>query len=443
MLKFLKKAFVFLAGIILLFLVTGYVWIHPGRGPVEKVDPNEKGYAEEIDGTLVLHLKGSPYEMGFQRGSLARDRVQLMIQRFDGLLEKAKEEVGLPKFAANLILDVTYQLCAPYIPERFKREMEGLADGSGADLQVIRRGQVISVITERGCSSFALWGKATADGKLFHGRNFDWVLDAGLEDAAVLALYEPDGHNRFACAGYAGQIGVLSGMNMEGMSIAQIGAITKDKSLRGTPLEFVLRRILEECSDLEQVTALLKSVKHTVGYNYVVADGDARDARAYETTAHQVAVFGPNDPKETCEYAIRIEDAVFRADEAMDPTVRSLQECANAPRMPYGSNSYDHRYKGIATRVQENFGKIDQAIALDILRATAMNNANLHAVLTNTTDRQMWVAHAKNGQDASKQTFVHYDLNRLFLRPDKRPTDTPPAPGPPAAPPAAPVVPAK
>ncbi len=434
MLKFLKKTFVFLVGLALVVLVSGYVWIHPSRGPIEKVDPREKGYTEDIDGTLVLHLKGSPYEMGYQRGSLAKDKVQLMVKRFDELLAKAKEEMGLPKFAANLILDITYQLCAPYIPERYKREMEGVADGSGADLQVIRRGQVISVITERGCSSFALWGKATADGKLYQGRNFDWILDAGLEDTAVLALYEPDGHNRFASAGYAGQIGVLSGMNMEGMSIAQIGAITKDKSLRGTPLELVLRRILEECSNLDQVTALMKSVKHTVGFNYVIADGNARDARAYETTAHQVAMFGPNDPKETCEYAIRIEDAVFRADEAMDPVVRGLQECANAPGLPYGSNSYDHRYKGIATRVQQNFGKIDQNIALDILRATAMEGDNLHAVLTNSTDRQMWVAHAKNGKDASLQNFVHYDLNRLFQRPETRPAEnTPVAPVPEAA----------
>ena len=253
-----------------------------------------------------------------------------------------------------------------------------------------------------------------------------------------MALCEPDGRNRFASAGYAGQLGVLSGMNMEGISIAQIGAITQDKSLRGIPLEFVLRRILEECSDLDQVTGLIKNVKNTVGYNYVIADGDARDARAYETTAHHVAVFGPNDPKETCEYAIRIEDAVFRADEAMDPLVRSLQLCAKAPGLPYGSNSYDHRYKGIATRVQENFGKIDQAIALDILRATAMEGDNLHSVLTNTTDRQMWVAHAKNGQEACKQNYVHYDLNRLFLRPETRPAEAIPAPPTPEAPAAAP-----
>jgi hypothetical protein len=207
--------------------------------------------------------------------------------------------------------------------------------------------------------------------------------------------------------------------------------------MRGIPLEFVLRRILEECVNLDQVTGLIKNVKNTVGYNYVIADGTTRDGRVYETTAHQVAVFGPNDPKETCEYAIRIEDAVFRADEAMDPVVRGLQKCANAPAMPYGSNSYDHRYKGIATRVQQNYGKIDQAIALDILRATAMEGDNLHAVLTNTTDRQMWVAHAKDGKEACYQKFVHYDLNRLFQRPETRQAENAPE-----APPSEPPVPA-
>ena len=421
MLKVLKRTMMILFGLLLSVSMMGYIWLNPGRGPREDIDPSARGYAEEQDGMLVVHLKGGPYEMGFQRGYFARDKVQLTVQRFDALLEQAKQEMGLPRFAANLILDITYALCAPHIPDRFKREMEGMADGSGCDLKMLRRGQVISVLTERGCSSFVVWGRATVGGKMFHGRNFDWITSAGLEDTAIMALYEPEGFNRFAAPEYAGQLGVLSGMNMEGVSIAQIGAITKDKTLSGTPLEFVLRRILEECSNLEQVSALMKSTKHTVGFNYVVGDGKAPDARAYETTAHQVAEFGQNDPKETVEYAIRVEDAVFRSDEAMDPVVRSLQKCANAPGLPYGSNSYDHRYKGMADRIRENYGKIDQTVALEILKATAMKNANLHAVLTNSTDRQMWVAHARNGENASLQTFVHYDLDRLFLRPEERP----------------------
>jgi len=423
----IKRAATLILGLILLIIFGGFLWLNPGRGPREQVDPSAKGWSETVDGTLVLHLKGTPYEMGYQRGYFAKDKVQQSISIFEGLLEQAKKEVGLPRFAAHLLLDITYQLCSPYIPDRYKREMEGLADASGCDLKMIRRGHVISVLTERGCSAFAVWGKATADGTLYHGRNFDWITSAGLEDTAILALYEPDGLQKFAVAGYAGLIGVLSGMNMEGISISQIGAITSDKSLRGLPLEFVLRRILEETTGLDEVTRLIQSIKHTVGFNYVVADGDARDARAYETTANHIAIFTANDPKETVEYAITIEDAVFRADEAMDPVIRSLQRCANAPNMPYGSNSYDHRYKGMAKGIQDNYGAINAEIALEILKSTAMKNANLHAVLSNSTERKMWVAHAVNGENASLQPFVYYDLNQLFLPSDQRTpvTETP------------------
>ncbi len=116
-----------------------------------------------------------------------------------------------------------------------------------------------------------------------------------------------------------------------------------------------------------------------------------------------------------------MEDAVYRSDEAMDPVVRSLQDCANAPQLPYGSNSYDHRYMGIVNGITENYGNIDQAIALEILKATAMKNANLHGVLANSTTRELWVAHAKNGQNASLQPYIHFDLKRLFLKPEERP----------------------
>ncbi|HEO70364.1 MAG TPA: hypothetical protein ENN80_03810 [Candidatus Hydrogenedentes bacterium] len=398
----------------------GLWFFNPPRGPELEVDPHEKGFVEEVNGTTVLHVKGSGYEMGYQQGALLKERAQAAINGFDKLLDLAEEETGVPRFVFGLVLDAVYRLCHPYIPERFQREMEGLADSSGTDLRTIRRAQVVSVVTERACSAFAVFGKATKDGKLYHGRNFDWVTGAGIEKTAITILYEPDGGIPFASSGYLGYIGALSGMNMEGISISQIGAITKDGRYSGIPLALLLRRILEEAHDLDEATDVIENARRTVGYNYVVADGDVPDARAYETTARHCVVFGPNDPKETVEYAIPLEDAVFRADEAMDPTVRSLQECANAPDLPYGSNSYDHRYKGMATRIQEHYGAIDQPAALDILKAVAMRGVNLHSVLYNSTDREMWVAHAKDDVDAWKTEYVHYDLKRLFTPPPER-----------------------
>ena len=213
----------------------------------------------------------------------------------------------------------------------------------------------------------------------------------------------------------------LSGMNMEGISISQIGAVMKDKRFSGIPLFFLLRRILEESHSLTEATEIVRNAHRTVGYNYVVADGDAGEARAYETTAHHCAIFTDNAPKETVEYAIPVDDAVFRADGAIDQTVRSFQTCARGyPNMPYGSNSYDRRYKGMATRIKEHHGKIDENVALEILKAVAMRGSNLHSVLCNGTDREMWVAHAVGLEGAFKQRYVYYDLNQLFLRPEQR-----------------------
>ncbi|MCX5759119.1 MAG: C45 family autoproteolytic acyltransferase/hydrolase, partial [Candidatus Hydrogenedentes bacterium] len=407
--------------VIVLVVAFGWWYTHPGRGPRENVNPAEKAYVETVEGTTVLHVKGAPYEMGYQHGALLKEPIVKGMGAFHNLLKEGSKEIGAPVFALNFVLDCVYRRCAPYIPERYKREMEGVADGSGVSLRALRRLHVISEVTERNCSAFAVFNKATVDGKLYHGRNFDWNMDAGLQDNPVVILYEPDGQAPFASAGYPGLVGVLSGMSMKGICISQIGAVTRDGRSSGIPLMFLLRRLLEESRGVDDATRIVTHAHRTVGYNYVVSDGDRREARAYETTAHHCAVFTANDPRETVEYAIRIPDAVFRADDAMDRTVRRFQECSNGyPNMPYGSDSYDHRYKGMAKDIKAAFGKIDASVALDILKNAAMRDTNLHSVLCNVTDREMWVAHAKGSEDAWKQPYIHYDLKQLFLPPAQR-----------------------
>jgi len=417
--KLLRIAASVVAALAALVVVAAYVYTHPGRGPKETVDYAANAYVEKVNDTPVIHLKGTPYEMGYQHGALCQERTRAGLDAFEALLELGQRETGLPVFVMNFLLDCVYRRCSPYIPEKFKRELEGLADGSGVDLAVLRRVHVISIVTERNCSSFAVFGQATADGRLFHGHNFDWNMDAGIQNNAALFLYEPEGGVPFAAYGYAGMIGFVSGMNMSGIAVGFIGAVTRDGRSSGLPLMLMARQVLEEAGSVEEARAIIEQAHRGVGYNYVIADGQRNEARAFETTAHHFAAFTDNDAKETCEYAIRIDDAVFRADEAMDPTVRSFQTCSNGyPNLPYGSNSYDHRYKGMADRIREHYGKIDQEIALEIVQAVAMRKSNLHSVLCDATHFQIWAAHAKGQEGAYTQPYVHFDLKKLFLRPD-------------------------
>jgi hypothetical protein len=402
----------------LIALVGAKLYVREGRGPVELVDVSVTAFVEEVNGTKVVHLRGTPYELGYAHGSLFAAEIQQTFSGLERALDELQGEIGVPASAVAYFLDFLYKQTSPHIPDRYKRELEGLADGSGVSLRRLRWAHVISVITERECSSFAVFGPATTGAKMYHGRNFDWSMDLGLQDHTALFIYHPDGQIPFASPGYIGTIGCLSGMNAERVSISQIGAITTDGRWDGIPLMLLLRRILEECSNVDDAEVLIRGARRTVGYNYVIADGKELQARAFETTANHCAVFTDDDPAESqAEYSIPIRGAVFRADGAIDQTVRSYQKCAKGyPNLPYGSNSYEHRYKGMATGIQENYGKIDADVALDILRAVAMRGVNVHSVLCANTDLEVWVAHALGKEDAWKQPYVHYDLNELFAK---------------------------
>ena len=421
--KFLNRGLIAFVVLFIILAVASVFYVRPGRGPRETVDV-AAGSLQTIDGIRVVHLKGSPYAMGYQHGALLKTEVQRAVAGFDALLDEAAGEfkltlagrqIALPREGLEIILDVLYRRCSAWFPARYARELEGLADGAQVPLQKVRRIQVLSELTERACSAFAVWGAATGNGKHYHGHNFDWAMESNIQDNAGLFVYQPDGLVPFAAAGYAGLIGHFSGMNAEKITVSMIGAINTDGRSTGIPLALLLRSLLEESKNLDDAKRIITTAHRTVGYNYVISDGKVPAALAFETTASKCAIFTDNDPKETVEYAIPIDDAVFRADEAMDQDVRKTQKCSKGwPNMPYGSNSYDHRYKGIATRIKQNYGKIDDAVALDILKNTAMVDANLHGFLANATDNVVYYAHAVGQQDASKQNYVRFDLNQLM-----------------------------
>ncbi len=83
---------------------------------MEKNEVLKKAYFEEIKGVNILHIKGKPYEMGYQNGYLLADKIYLMINRTllattayvvsqTGLnLEKAEEILWVGQKAAESFL---------------------------------------------------------------------------------------------------------------------------------------------------------------------------------------------------------------------------------------------------------------------------------------------------------------------------------------------------
>src|SRR4029077_20488877 len=138
---------------------------------------------------------------------------------------------------------------------------------------------------------FAVMNKATRDGTLYHGRVLDYAVDWQLQDHAVLMLAAPGGASTFVNVSYAGFIGSVTGMNVAGVSIGEIGG----RGLGhwdGVPMAFLVRMVLEEADALERGIAIVHDNPRTCEYYFVIADGETGKAVGMEACWNVFNVVG-------------------------------------------------------------------------------------------------------------------------------------------------------
>ena len=79
------------------------------------------GFLEDVDGYSVLHLKGTPYDMGYQQGALLRDDIRENVHYlFDVKGKEIEVELGGVKLLdpKRVISGIAAQQ-RKYVPERF------------------------------------------------------------------------------------------------------------------------------------------------------------------------------------------------------------------------------------------------------------------------------------------------------------------------------------
>src|SRR5262249_35807605 len=249
------------------------------------------GFLEEVDGARVLHLKGTPYAMGYQHGALLRDEIREQV-RF--LFEvKAKEATfalgGITLLDPKRAITGIAATQKKFVPERFQEELRGVADGAGLSLADVTAANYIPELFH--CSGFALSGSATRDGTLYHGRVLDYGCDWRLQDHAVLTVAEPRNRIPFVNVTYAGFVGSGPGLNARRISIRRDGG----RGLGpwdGTPMPLLVRMVLEEADALDRAIGIFHDHPKTCEYYYVVADGETGKAVGMEASWNVFGVIG-------------------------------------------------------------------------------------------------------------------------------------------------------
>ena len=355
--------------------------IGPASGERQIVAKEGKGRLERIDGTRLLYLEGTPDEIGRQHGVLLKKEINDVTDRilygvgvgssfpkgrwFFGEIEEAQRRLG------------------PFIDPRYLEEMDAIALAVGREKEEIRLANFFPELFH--CSGFAVFGKATKDGRLYHGRVLDYLRGVGLEQNAVVIVTRPDQGNAWVNVSYAGFVGSVTAMNEKKVAIGEMGG-RGEGNWDGKPMAQLVREVMEKANTLEEAVAIMRKGPRTCEYYYVISDGKTKKAVGIAATPAKFETVWPGDKHERLPEAV--QDAVLL--------------------------SAGERYTTLVERVRTGYGKIDDGGARDLMRRPVCMNSNIHSVLFAPETLDFWVANADSTNPASHTRFTPYNLAELL-----------------------------
>jgi hypothetical protein len=387
-------------------------------------------YVFEHDGLIEARLVGSPEQIGYAHAKLLyRDMVQT-----EGVLYRELERVVESPLLRALIFDVA-QFRFRHVHEGMSSERLREIAASAQALQPdpyegvfpsYQRGVYLNALYDIslsfehsplvGCTSFVLSGAGAAPGHHLLARNFDFEVDEIFDRSKVVFLVREKGAIPFASVAWPGLVGVVSGMNAEGLAVVVHGARAGEPRGRGEAVVHALRRVLSACHDVEEALSALRQREPMVSHVVV-----ALDAAGEAAVAERV-------PGETLyHYAVGPKAAITNhlvGPSADDPkNVRVKATTSTLHRWRRGQQLLG-RMKRPATAVdavgllRDRLGINDAKLPLGDRRAIDALIAT-HGVIMDTSERTMWVSSGPH----LLGRFVAFDLN-LLLAPGYEPSAT-------------------
>lgn len=280
-----------------------------------KHGPAELKYHGKIP---VLTVSGTPDEMGEQIGALQVAVVADVQKLIEGYVRfRGWQEIYPWLLKTGSLLEWNF-------PASHRREFTAAMKGGKVDRDLlILINTAFDVVSAFACSTIAAEPERSASGAPIFGRNLDLPRFAYLHELTLVTVYHPKDKHAFASVGFPGLFGVVSGMNDMGLSLAVNEILeSKDAATKfnpfGTPKLFLLRRVLEECTTIDEAEKLLKASVRTG--MMAVTISDTKECAVLEVTPKSVIRRRPSEGVVTCTNHFRskelcVNDACRRLDQ--------------------------------------------------------------------------------------------------------------------------------
>ncbi len=342
-------------------------------------------------GTDIIQIavvKGTPYEMGQQLGSLLKDDIDSCL---DSFLSYAQNEE--PNVYSNEQLDKAWETNAPYIDPRVIEEMKGMAEASGLDLKMIQRSHMIPVISSYACSGAAVWGEGTSDNHTYQIRDLDFTMGAGLQDHPLVVFYIPDEGAPHMNVTFAGYIGSHTGMNANHVVFGEKGESPSREypyDINGVHFSFLFRSLMYDAKTLDDVLNTIENTSLIKRYYLFFSDGNTESMGGAK-----VLVSSPDAVKYT----------IWKDNDQNDVL---------APNVLPNSIYYSVNNPLAFSLLKKYEGSMDSDKMIELSRAVGNSGGNLLNVVYDATTLEMWVAYANGLEDAKEQAYVHINSNEYL-----------------------------
>lgn len=373
-------------------------------------------------GLWELFVNGNAFELGLKTGKLSQElfnaQEALFIKKIDELVPSKGKQNLLRKFLAWFNRKMYLN-----IEERYRAEIYGMSKFASPDYDYIAEayprvmyfhgahdiGHALQDLALVGCSSFAAWGDQTEDGKLIIGRNFDFYAGDEFSKNKIIAFVDPDEGHKFMSVTWGGFIGVLSGMNDQGLTVTINAGKSDFPLLAKTPISLVTREILQYASSIEEAIAIAKKRQVFVSESIFVGSAKDKKAAIIEVSPKNFGVYEvDNSSQLICSN--HFQSAAYANDRKNQKHILESHSKYRYERMEELLQQYPKLTPELAVGILRNREGLDEN-TIGYGNEKALNQLLAHhGIVFQPEDLMVWVS--SNPYQLGE--FVAYDLNEVF-----------------------------
>jgi hypothetical protein len=376
-------------------------------------------------GLCEAYIHGDSLSRGVAMGRLSQDLLAYQEKVFVDQIKEIVPSESYLKFLRFFTIIFNRNL-GKYIPDEYRTEIYGISlsctnaynfIGTPYERQLNYHaahdiGHTMQEYMLVGCSSFAVWDKKSEDASLLVGRNFDFYVGDNFAKNKLVSFVNPERGYRFASVGWAGMIGVLSGMNEAGLTVTINAAKGDIPTSAAMPISILAREILQYASTIKEAYAIAQKRHTFVSESLLI--GSAKDGKAaiIEKTPSQIGLFESKSDRIICTNHYQSE--TFRNEP------KNIENIANSDS-PYRYKRIETLLAGsqplnphaVANILRDRLGVHGEDIGLTNEKSLNQSICH-HSVIFKPKEGLMWVSTApwQSGK------LVCYNLKKIFAKPD-------------------------